>query len=80
MTMDAISSPLCFKLAWGSDAIKPASLWDWSPNNRPTEVLGSNILPARVFISGSTGLIGYHLVETMVANGHSVLGYDGITD
>ena len=34
----------------------------------------------RVFITGSAGFIGYHLAKLLLANGHKVGGYDGMTD
>ena len=34
----------------------------------------------RVFITGTAGFIGFHLAQTLLAEGHSIYGYDGITD
>ncbi len=34
----------------------------------------------RVFITGTAGFIGYHLAETLLAEGIEVHGYDGMTD
>lgn len=34
----------------------------------------------RVFISGTAGFIGYHLAGLLLAEGHVVHGYDGMTD
>lgn len=34
----------------------------------------------RVFITGTAGFIGYHLAELLLAQGHIVGGYDGMTD
>ncbi|TSE35349.1 NAD-dependent epimerase/dehydratase family protein [Tepidimonas charontis] len=34
----------------------------------------------RVFITGSAGFIGFHLARLLLEEGHSVHGYDGITD
>jgi UDP-glucuronate 4-epimerase len=34
----------------------------------------------RVFITGTAGFIGYHLAGLLLAEGHVVHGYDGITD
>jgi UDP-glucuronate 4-epimerase len=34
----------------------------------------------RVFIIGTAGFIGYHLAELLLAEGHVVHGFDGITD
>ena len=34
----------------------------------------------RVFITGTAGFIGYHLARLLLSQGHSVHGYDGITD
>ncbi len=34
----------------------------------------------RIFITGTAGFIGYHLAELLLAQGHIVGGYDGMTD
>ncbi len=34
----------------------------------------------RIFITGTAGFIGYHLAELLLAQGHIVCGYDGMTD
>ncbi|MFN3973577.1 MAG: GDP-mannose 4,6-dehydratase, partial [Gemmobacter sp.] len=34
----------------------------------------------RVFITGAAGFIGFHLAQRLLADGHAVTGYDGITD
>lgn len=34
----------------------------------------------RIFITGTAGFIGYHLAELLLAQGHIVGGYDGLTD
>jgi UDP-glucuronate 4-epimerase len=34
----------------------------------------------RVFITGSAGFIGFHLANLLLAQGHQVGGYDGMTD
>ncbi|MFD1766079.1 NAD-dependent epimerase/dehydratase family protein [Sphingorhabdus buctiana] len=34
----------------------------------------------RIFITGTAGFIGYHLAELLLAQGHFVGGYDGMTD
>jgi len=34
----------------------------------------------RIFITGTAGFIGYHLAQLLLAQGHSVHGYDGMTD
>ena len=33
-----------------------------------------------IFITGSAGFIGYHLANLLLRNGHTVHGYDGMTD
>jgi len=33
----------------------------------------------RLLITGTSGFIGYHLAETLLAAGHDVVGYDGMT-
>ncbi|MBN9333391.1 NAD-dependent epimerase/dehydratase family protein [Devosia sp.] len=33
----------------------------------------------KIFITGSAGFIGYHLARRLLADGHSVHGYDGMT-
>ena len=33
----------------------------------------------RVFVTGTAGFIGFHLAERLIADGHEVLGYDGMT-
>lgn len=37
-------------------------------------------MSTRVFITGTAGFIGYHLAQRMLETGHSVMGYDGMTD
>jgi UDP-glucuronate 4-epimerase len=34
----------------------------------------------RVFVTGTAGFIGYHLAARLLAGGHQVTGYDGVTD
>lgn len=34
----------------------------------------------RYFITGTAGFIGFHLAHRLLAGGHDVLGYDGLTD
>lgn len=34
----------------------------------------------RIFITGTAGFIGFHLAQLLVDEGHSVHGYDGMTD
>jgi UDP-glucuronate 4-epimerase len=34
----------------------------------------------RIFITGTAGFIGFHLARLLLAEGHSVAGYDGMTD
>jgi UDP-glucuronate 4-epimerase len=34
----------------------------------------------RIFITGSAGFIGFHLSQLLLAQGHTVSGYDGMTD
>lgn len=33
----------------------------------------------RVFVTGTAGFIGYHLASRLIADGHQVFGYDGLT-
>lgn len=33
-----------------------------------------------IFITGTAGFIGYHLADLFLRQGHTVHGYDGITD
>ncbi|PYG25479.1 NAD-dependent epimerase/dehydratase family protein [Pelagimonas varians] len=35
---------------------------------------------ARIFITGTAGFIGYHLAHLLLSEGHTVHGYDGMTD
>lgn len=35
---------------------------------------------ARIFITGTAGFIGYHLSHLLLSEGHTVHGYDGMTD
>ena len=37
-------------------------------------------MSVRVFVTGTAGFIGYHLVQRLLATGHTVMGYDGMTD
>jgi len=32
------------------------------------------------FITGTAGFIGFHLARRLLADGHAVTGYDGVTD
>lgn len=34
----------------------------------------------RIFITGTAGFIGYHLAKLLLAQGHKIAGYDGLTD
>ncbi len=34
----------------------------------------------RLFITGTAGFIGFHLARPLLAEGHVVHGYDGLTD
>lgn len=34
----------------------------------------------RIFITGAAGFIGFHLAQRLLADGHTVTGYDGMTD
>ena len=34
----------------------------------------------KIFITGTAGFIGFHLVRRLLAGGHEVTGYDGVTD
>ncbi len=34
----------------------------------------------RIFITGTAGFIGFHLAQLLLQQGHSVCGYDGLTD
>lgn len=34
----------------------------------------------KIFVTGSAGFIGYHLCEFLLKEGHTVTGYDGMTD
>jgi len=33
----------------------------------------------RAFITGAAGFIGYHVAQRLLAQGHSVVGYDALT-
>ena len=35
---------------------------------------------ARIFVTGTAGFIGFHLGRRLLADGHEVHGYDGMTD
>ncbi|MDR3374941.1 MAG: GDP-mannose 4,6-dehydratase, partial [Ancalomicrobiaceae bacterium] len=34
----------------------------------------------RAFITGTAGFIGFHLARRLIAAGHTVVGYDAMTD
>lgn len=34
----------------------------------------------KIFVTGSAGFIGYHLCKLLIADGHNVVGFDGMTD
>jgi UDP-glucuronate 4-epimerase len=34
----------------------------------------------KIFVTGTAGFIGFHLANRLLALGHSVIGYDGVTD
>ena len=34
----------------------------------------------KIFVTGTAGFIGFHLANRLLALGHSVVGYDGVTD
>ena len=33
----------------------------------------------RVLVTGSAGFIGFHIVRRLIADGHFVVGFDGMT-
>jgi UDP-glucuronate 4-epimerase len=35
---------------------------------------------ARIFLTGAAGFIGFHLARRLLADGHAVTGFDGLTD
>ena len=39
-----------------------------------------NMLPKRIFITGSAGFIGFHLTKLLLSQGHQIVGFDGMTD
>ena len=34
----------------------------------------------KVFVTGTAGFVGFHLARRLLADGHAVTGYDGVTD
>lgn len=36
--------------------------------------------PKNIFVTGTAGFVGFHLAQRLLADGHSVTGYDGVTD
>jgi UDP-glucuronate 4-epimerase len=47
---------------------------------RVQQRIASEMNKKRIFITGTSGFIGYHLAERLLAEGHIVHGYDGMTD
>lgn len=37
-------------------------------------------MPRKFFVTGTAGFIGFHLAKLLLAEGHEVIGFDGITD
>jgi len=48
----------------------------------PPRVLGQHplVVSVKIFVTGSAGFVGFHLARRLLAQGHRVVGYDGMTD
>src|SRR6056297_1272965 len=56
----------------------PARLSDPGAGRR--RPLGDCLRMHRVLVTGSAGFIGYHLSRALLDQGHTVIGYDALTD
>ena len=54
-----------------------AHLHRQGPRQLPARARGSRLM--RFFVTGTAGFIGFHLARRLLDDGHTVVGYDGVT-
>src|SRR5690606_24271391 len=64
-------------VAGGRELQGSAHLLRQGPRQLPARAQGGWLM--RFFVTGTAGFIGFHLAHRLLADGHSVVGYDAIT-